>query len=273
MATARIRSPLSRRDWPDKALFARWQTGGDQAACAELISRHLPLARNLARRYARPQEPFEDLLQVAMLGLFKAIDRFDPCRAVAFSSYAVPMILGELKHHFRDRGYPVHLPRGLQELVREVQAAKKALSSRTGSSPSQSEIADYLGVGVDQVIEALDAIETRRAASLDATLSRGPAGETSTGYETVGIEEEGYALVETALSLAAARNRLMPQDRRVFELRFKDGLTQQEIAQRIGVSQMQVSRMLRRAANRLSEELDVQFAAKPASSVLLGVDA
>ena len=237
-------------------LFVRWQSSHDRAARDELVERHLSLARKLASRYIRTREPFDDLFQVACLGLLKAIDRFDPARGVAFSSYAVPTILGELKRHFRDKGYPVHLPRGLQELTLKVQEAETVLSARTGSSPSVIEVAEYLSIDTEQVIEALDAIAAHHAASLDEPVAPEFAEDAGTRHDIVGGEEEGYALVETALSLAAASRKLPPQDRTVLGLRFRADLKQREIAERIGISQMQVSRILRRATDQLADQLN-----------------
>jgi RNA polymerase sigma-B factor len=240
----------------EAGLFVRWQSARDEAAREVLIERHLSLARKLAARYVRTREPFDDLFQVACLGLVKAIDRFDPARGLAFSSYAVPTILGELKRHFRDKGYPVHLPRGLQELALKVQEADTVLGARTGSSPSVIEVAEYLSIDSEQVIEALDAIAAHHAASLDEPVAPEFAEDAGTRHDLVGGEEEGYGLVETALSLAAAGRQLPAQDRQVLALRFQADLKQREIAERVGVSQMQVSRILRRATDQLADQLN-----------------
>ena len=179
----------------------------------------MPLARTLAARYARTQEPFEDLFQVASLGLVKAADRYDPDRGAAFSSYALPTILGELKRHFRDKGRSIHLPRGLQELVLRVQAAEEQLSSRTGRSPTVLEIAEHLQLDTESVLEALEAITARNASSLDAPLEAEPGEEAATPHDMIGREDEGYALVDTSSSLAGAVHRLRRTDREVLELR------------------------------------------------------
>jgi RNA polymerase sigma-B factor len=216
----------------------------------------MPLARTLAARYARTQEPFEDLFQVASLGLVKAADRYDPDRGAAFSSYALPTILGELKRHFRDKGRSIHLPRGLQELVMRVQAAEEQLSSRTGRSPTVIEIAEHLQLDTESVLEALEAITARNASSLDAPLEADPtAEEAATQHDMIGREDEGYALVDASCSLAGAVQRLRRTDREVLELRLSHGMTQSEIAKQIGVSQMQVSRILRRATDQLRETM------------------
>jgi RNA polymerase sigma-B factor len=249
------RSPDGRR-LDAGELFRSWRIDRDHAARDELVRRHLSLARKLAGRYARTQEPFDDLFQVACLGLVKAIDRFDPDRGVAFSSYAVPTILGELKRHFRDKGWPVHLPRGLQELVLKVQEAEAALSSRTGCSPSVVEIAEYLSVETEQVLEALEAVAAHRAASMDEAIEAEAGEESTTRHDAVGVEEEGYGLIEVSASLASAAKRLPALDRQVLALRFRDELKQREIADRIGVSQMQVSRILRRITDQLRDNVE-----------------
>jgi RNA polymerase sigma-B factor len=239
-------------------LFRRWQCDGDVRARDELVHRHLPLARKIASRYARTQEPFEDLFQVACLGLVKAVDRFDCSRGVAFASFAVPTVLGELKRYFRDKGWAVHLPRGLQELVLKVQTADAKLSSNTGRSPTVDEIAVYLEVEAEHVLEALEAMNFRYAASLDAPIENGQDDGTLTRHETVGSDEEGYALAEASASLATSVGQLPQADREVLTLRFKHCMTQRQIAEQIGVSQMQVSRILRRIINGLSETMDIE---------------
>ena len=239
-------------------LFARWQIARDDGAREELVRRRLSLARKLASRYNRTQEPFEDLFQVASLGLLKAIDRFDPDRGIAFSSFAVPTILGELKRHFRDKGFAVHLPRGLQELVLRVEEAERELGSRLGRSPTVDELAGHLDTDVEAVLEALDAAVARRAVSLDTPVDVDNGDEpTITRHDTIGVEDDRYALIETAASLAGAAKALRWSDRQVLDLHVRHGLMQQEIADRIGVSQMQVSRILRRAKDRLRATSDI----------------
>jgi RNA polymerase sigma-B factor len=246
---------VARADVED--LFRRWRCERDRGAREELVQRHLPLAHKLARRYARTREPLEDLFQVASLALVKAIDRFDPDRGLAFSSFAVPTILGELKRHFRDKGGSVHMPRGLQELMMKVQDAETTLSSGTGRSPTVVEIAEYLAVDSEQVLEALEALAAHHVSSLDTALATVKGDELATGHDVIGVEDERYGLVETSASLAAAVKRLRISDRQVLALRFRDELKQKEIAERIGVSQMQVSRILRRATNELRQQIEL----------------
>jgi RNA polymerase sigma-B factor len=193
---------------------------------------------------------------VASLGLVKAIDRFDPDRGIAFSSFAVPTIVGELKRHFRDKGWSLHVPRGTLELALRVQEATTTLGSKTGGSPTVDEIADHLDVGAEQVLEALEALAARHAASLDVPVDGDGGDESSTRLEMIGAEDDGYAAIDTSASLADAVRRLPMLDRRVFMLRFRDELTQSEIADQVGVSQMQVSRILRRVTEQLRGWMD-----------------
>src|SRR4051794_3126344 len=182
-----------------RALFSRFERG-DPGARDELIERFLPLARQLARRYQRANEPFDDLLQVASVGLVKAVDRFDPARGVAFSSYAVPTILGELKRYFRDSGWAVHVPRGVQERVLKVDRVVAKLSSRGGRSPSVAEIAEEMECSVEDVLEAMDAAQAYDAVSLDATRA-GDDDDAETHADTLGAEEERYELVEYSATI------------------------------------------------------------------------
>jgi RNA polymerase sigma-B factor len=232
-----------------RALFERFKRG-DPGARDELIERFLPLARQLARRYQRSNEPFDDLLQVASVGLVKAVDRFDPARGVAFSSYAVPTILGELKRYFRDSGWAVHVPRGVQERVLKVDQTVSKLSSRLGRAPAIAEIAETMDCTVEEVLEAMDAAQAYDAVSLDARRG-GEDDEGETHGETLGAEEERYELIEYGATIDRTLKALPERDRLVLHYRFVDDLTQSEIAERIGVSQMQVSRIIRRALSRL----------------------
>jgi RNA polymerase sigma-B factor len=232
-------------------LFARSHSG-DSSARAALIERFLPLARQLARRYARSSEPFDDLMQVASLGLVKAVDRFDSDRGVAFSTYAVPTILGELKRHFRDTGWSVHVPRSLHEQALAVQRAERALANRLGRSPRDTDIATELGMSVEQVLAALDAAQAHDALSLDAP-QEGREGDRESLVSTIGATDEGYELVEYGTTIQATIHELPARDRRVLALRFGEDLTQSQIAEQVGVSQMQVSRIIRRSLQRLRE--------------------
>lgn len=233
-------------------LFQRWQEDRDQRARALLVERFLPLARKLARRYSGAHEPFDDLLQVASLGLVKAIDRFDTSRGTAFSSFAVPTILGELKRYFRDLGWSVHVPRGAQELALKVEEARQRIMSRTGRPPSVPELAVYLELSIEDVLEALETAGAHHTASLDAPRDDGE-DESSTLGDAFGQVDERFELVDDKVTIAAAARHLAARERRVLLLRFVEDMTQSQIASMIGVSQMQVSRILRRALEQLRE--------------------
>jgi RNA polymerase sigma-B factor len=234
-------------------LFERWQQRGDQRARAELVNRFLPLARNLARRYAGAREPFDDLLQVASLGLVKAIDRFDTERGAAFSSFAVPTILGELKRYFRDLGWSVHVPRGAQEQALKVQEAHERLTTKTGRPPTVNELAEYLELSLEDVLDALETAQAHHSTSLDAPREDRSSGEAGALVDVFGEEDQRYELVDETITISVAARSLSERERRVLGLRFVHDMTQTQIAQEIGVSQMQVSRILRRALNRLRE--------------------
>src|SRR5690349_10219712 len=223
---------LQGREPDGRELFRRWREDRDQDAREQLVHRHPSLARKLATRYGRTQEPFEDLLQVDSLGLLKAIDRFDPARGIAFTSFAVPTILGELKRHFRDKGWAVHLPRGLQELVLRIQDADAKLGSVSGRSPTVDEIAHYLNIEIEQVLEGLEAIAAHNATSMDQPIEAGDGETTITAHDTVGRDDEGFALVDAAASLAVAVKLLRKSDREVLALRYREDLKQSEIADR-----------------------------------------
>jgi RNA polymerase sigma-B factor len=233
-------------------LFVQWQKHHDQRAREELVERFLPLARKLARRYAGAREPFDDLVQVASLGLVKAVDRFDTTRGTAFSSFAVPTILGELKRYFRDLGWSVHVPRGAQEQALKVEEAQQQLTSRTGRPPTVEELAQYLELSVEDVLDALETAGAHHSTSLDAPRDD-IDGESTTLAEAFGEEDERYEFVDASVTISTAARELSARERRVLALRFVQDLTQTQIADEIGVSQMQVSRILRRALGRLRE--------------------
>jgi RNA polymerase sigma-B factor len=250
--TVTHRGPAQTLDLLDTdELFAR-RSGGDQLARDELVRRFLPLARKLARRYVGAREPLEDLVQVASLGLVKAVDRFDPNREIAFSSFAVPTIVGELKRYFRDLGWSVHVPRGAQEMALRVAQVSQQLSAHTGRAPTPVELAQFLEWSIEEVVDALEAGAAHHAASLDAPSDTGE-GESGTLVQSIGGEDAGYDLVDARVTIASAARLLPARERRVLWLRFVDDLTQTQIADQIGVSQMQVSRILRRAVQRLAE--------------------
>jgi RNA polymerase sigma-B factor len=244
-------------------LFVLWQQHHDQRARDELVERFLPLARKLARRYAGAREPIDDLVQVASLGLVKAVDRFDTSRGTAFSSFAVPTILGELKRYFRDLGWSVHVPRGAQELALKVEEAQQQLTSRTGRPPTVDQLAQYLELSMEDVLDALETASAHHSTSLDAPRDD-VDGESTTLAEAFGEEDKHYELVDASVTIAVAARELSTRERRVLVLRFVEDMTQTQIADEIGVSQMQVSRILRRALSRLREltQLETETAKK-----------
>ena len=243
---------LAQRALEPRLLFIRWQRDRDTVARDALIERFMPLARSLARRYDRSSEPFDDLVQVACLGLVKAVDRFDVERGHAFASFAVPTILGELKRYFRDSGWAVHVPRGPQERALKVEEAQQRLTLRSGRAPTVSEIAEYLEMSTEDVLGALQAAQAYDALSLDAPRPSRD-GDSETYGDSLGEEDDRFNLVDADVTVAAALRHLPERERRVLQLRFVEDLTQTEIAQRIGVSQMQVSRLLRRSLEQLRE--------------------
>jgi RNA polymerase sigma-B factor len=233
-------------------LFVRWQQHGERGARDELVQRFLPLARKLARRYNGAREPFDDLLQVASLGLVKAVDRYDLERGTAFSSFAVPTILGELKRYFRDLGWAVHVPRGAQELAVKVEEAQQRLSTRTGHAPTVHELAQFLEIEVEDVLDALETARAHHASSLDAPHDDGE-GESGSVVDSFGAEDPALLLADDRVTVDEAARQLSEREREVLRLRFVEDLTQTQIAARVGVSQMQISRILRRAVARLGE--------------------
>ena len=233
-----------------RALFVRWRVHRDPAARAALLERYMPLARSLTRRYGRSSEPFEDLLQVASLGLLKAIDRYDIDRGHAFQSFAVPTILGEMRRYFRDSGWAIHVPRGAQERALKVRDAQEQIANREGHSPTVNQLAEYLELDTEDVIDALQAIQAYETVSLDAP--RPGAGDDAAAYgESIGGDDERYELVELDATVTAVLKRVPARERLILRMRFVEDLTQTEIAERIGLSQMQVSRLLRRSLEQL----------------------
>jgi RNA polymerase sigma-B factor len=245
----RAASPGRARE--ERELFARYLETRERADRDVLFDRFVPLARQLARRYQRTTEPLDDLFQVACLGLIKAIDRFDLSRGTAFSSYAVPTIAGELKRHYRDRAWSVRVPRDLQELSLTVERVVSELSLDLHRQPTVAEIAAHVGATDETVLEALEAAGGYTTSSLEAPRSDGDDGGTL--GESLGCEEQGFALAEDRATLERLMSVLSARDREVLRLRFEEDLTQSEIGERIGVSQMHVSRIIRHAIAQLQD--------------------
>jgi RNA polymerase sigma-B factor len=239
-----------RRVQADRVLFERLADERDPVDRELLVERFLPLARSVASRYQRRGEPFDDLYQVACFGLLKAIDRFDPGRGRAFSSFAVPTMSGEIKRYYRDRTWSVHVPRDLQDLSLAVERARVDLETRLARNPTVGEIAEQLEVDGEHVVEALQARHAKRSDSLD-----GPKHVDDESGGTLGdhiaVHESGFAQAEQRADLRILTRVLTRRERLALRLRFEHDLTQQEIGDRLGISQMQVCRILRSSLQRL----------------------
>jgi RNA polymerase sigma-B factor len=244
---------------PDKArtrrLLVRYHKYGDRGARERVIQEQLPLAEFLARKFAGRGEPVDDLVQVASVGLIKAVDRFDLDRQIEFSTYATPNILGEIKRYFRDKGWAMRVPRGLQELRQSAKEVIRDETVKTGRSPSLQELAQTLDADVEGVAEALTLGRAYNTASLNAPVSHDePDGDTIMDLQADdNVPIEG---LEEKMLLQEAIGGLKDQQQQILKLRFNEGKTQTEIADHIGVSQMHVSRLLRRALEDLRRELD-----------------
>jgi RNA polymerase sigma-B factor len=245
----------------DKVLLRRYHEEGDLAAREQLIERYMSLVRSLARRYSYRGEQLEDLVQIGAIGLIKAIDRFDVNRGVELTTYATPNIIGEIKRHFRDRGWAVRVPRGLQELNIQLSRLIEQLTVQHGRSPTIAELAKSAEVSEEEVLEAL---ESGRAYS-SLSLSAGSAGHDDDGeldpLESLGTEEHQYEVSEDRAVLAPGFRVLDERERKILHLRFFEGLTQSQIAQQVGISQMHVSRLIRRSLEKIREEIAAEQSA------------
>jgi RNA polymerase sigma-B factor len=245
----------------DKVLLRRYHEQGDLAAREQLIEQYMSLVRSLARRYSYRGEQLEDLVQIGAIGLIKAIDRFDVNRGVELTTYATPNIIGEIKRHFRDRGWSVRVPRGLQELNIQLSRLIEELTVQNGRSPTIPELAKAAGVTDEEVLEAL---ESGRAYS-SLSLSAGSGGHDDDGeldpLESLGTEEHQYEVSEDRAVLAPGFRVLDERERRILHLRFFEGLTQSQIAQQVGISQMHVSRLIRRSLEKIRDEIAAEQSA------------
>jgi RNA polymerase sigma-B factor len=240
---------------PERELWRRVTAQRDQRARSELVELYMPLARRMASRYAGVSEPYDDLLQVASLGLLNAIDRFDPSRGTPFAGFAKPTVLGELKRHFRDKVWTVRVPRSVHDRMGKVEKASETLTVELHRPPSVEEIAAKVGIPAVEVLEILEAQHNRRPLSLDAP----PVGEDpedASGAEWVGRPDGNYDLVDDRLAMEAVLPSLGEREREVLRLRFVEELPQTEIATRVGCSQMHISRLLRRSLDKLREEAE-----------------
>lgn len=245
-------SPLSETD-PNE-LILRWQRDGDSKARERLVELYSPLARSLARRYARSSVPQEDLTQIAYMGLVKAIDRFDPSRGGTLQAFAVPTILGELRRYFRDSGWGAHVPRGAKEMALKVREARDRLTNQTGRAPTANQLAEFMEVDLEEVIEGLQALRAYETAPLEAPSSEGEE-ETGGVVAVLGSEDDGYKQAEDRVLLQSAIRDLDARRRSILQMRFHEELTQSQIAERIGCSQMQVSRVLSATLGELREKI------------------
>jgi RNA polymerase sigma-B factor len=250
-ATAPARRPRDRRR--ETQLFRRYCSTRDPSLREELVRTYLPLARTIARRYESRRVPLEDLVQVAAIGLMKAIDRYEPERGIAFSSYAVPTMVGEVQRHFRDHTWGVRPPRELQERAQRVLRASGELGSELGRPPTARELATRLRLSLEQVVDALQACDARDLTSLDRPRTTADDAGATVG-DTIGGEDPGYARAEHRATAERLMVVLDARDREILRLRFHEDLTQAEIGERVGCSQMHVSRLVRRALATLAAE-------------------
>jgi RNA polymerase sigma-B factor len=238
----------------DRDLLRRYHGGGDLEARERLIEQYLPLVRSLARRYANRGEQLEDLVQVGCIGLIKAIDRFDVDRGVELTTYATPNIIGEIKRHFRDKGWSVRVPRGLQELNVRLSQLLEQLTIQLERSPTIAELAKAAGVDEEEVLEALESGQAYTTVSLSAPSGYGEDADLDP-LESLGTLEHEYEVSEDRAVLAPGLKALDERERRIIHLRFWEGLTQSQIAQQVGISQMHVSRLIRRSLEKVREEI------------------
>ena len=238
-----------------RELFRRFKEEGDMDAREKLVMSHLNLVRFIANKFKNRGEPIDDLVQVGYLGLLKAIDRFDPARGLEFTTFATPTIMGEIKRHFRDKGWSVRVPRRLQELSAKVNQATDTLTSQLQRSPTIAEIAEYLDATVDEVLEAMESSSAYSSVSLEA-----PSGmeddDAPSVIDRYATEDEKLAFTDDRIIIEEALASFSPREREVIEMRFLQGMTQIEIAEKLGISQVQVSRLLRRTLKKIQEKID-----------------
>lgn len=274
-ASSRLRTQIplkkSKRSIRDKQktkeLFKRYKETGDEQAREQLVLAHLNLARFLASKFKNRGESLDDLVQVATIGLIKAIDRFDISRGLEFTTFATPTIMGEIKRHFRDKGWSVRVPRRLQELSAKVTQVSDKLTEKLQRSPSVDEIAQALGVSVDEVLEAMESAHAYTSVSLDV-----PQGDDDDGTQSSTVIDK-YALVDEDLEssddrivLEQAIKDFSEREQQIIRMRFLEGFTQVEIAQKLQISQVQVSRLLRKTLQKFQEKLDPNHVMEHANS-------
>jgi len=239
----------------DKILLRRYHEDGDLQAREQLIEQYMSLVRSLARRYSYRGEQLEDLVQIGAIGLIKAIDRFDLERGVELTTYATPNIIGEIKRHFRDKGWSVRVPRGLQELNVQLSRLVEQLTVQYSRSPTIPELAKAAGVEEELVLEALESGRAYTSLSLSVGGGGGGDDDDLDPLESLGTEEHQYEVSEDRAVLAPGFKALDERERKILQLRFFDGLTQSQIAQQVGISQMHVSRLIRRSLEKIRETI------------------
>ena len=242
-----------------RELFRRFKEEGDMDAREKLVMSHLNLVRFIANKFKNRGEPIDDLIQVGYLGLLKAIDRFDPSRGLEFTTFATPTIMGEIKRHFRDKGWSVRVPRRLQELSAKVNQATDTLTSQLQRSPTIAEIADYLDATVDEVLEAMESSSAYSSVSLEAP-SGADDDDTPSVIDRYATEDSDLAFTDDRIIIEEALASFSPRERDVIEMRFLKGMTQIEIAEKLGISQVQVSRLLRRTLKKIQDKIDPEGA-------------
>ncbi|WP_345271206.1 RNA polymerase sigma factor SigF [Nocardioides nanhaiensis] len=232
-------------------------TATREQARDSLVTLHLPLVEHCARRFRNRGEPYEDLVQVGTIGLIKAVDRFDSERGVEFSTYATPTIIGEIKRHFRDKGWAIRVPRRLQELRMQIGSATAELTQSLGRSPTPRELAERIGCTVEEIVEGMESSNAYSTLSLDASSDDSDDGPGSM-LDVIGVDDEGLANVEIRESIKPLLDQLDPREKRILLLRFFKNMTQSQIAEEIGVSQMHVSRLLNRTLTQLRTSLEAE---------------
>ena len=238
-----------------RELFRRFKEEGDMDAREKLVMSHLNLVRFIANKFKNRGEPIDDLIQVGYLGLLKAIDRFDPSRGLEFTTFATPTIMGEIKRHFRDKGWSVRVPRRLQELSAKVNQATDTLTSQLQRSPTIAEIADYLDATVDEVLEAMESSSAYSSVSLEAP-SGADDDDTPSVIDRYATEDSDLAFTDDRIIIEEALASFSPRERDVIEMRFLKGMTQIEIAEKLGIFQVQVSRLLCRTLKKIQDKID-----------------
>jgi RNA polymerase sigma-B factor len=235
----------------EATLLDRYHRRGDLGARGALVERMMPLVRHIARRYANRGEPLDDLVQVGAVGLIKAVDRFDVDRGVKLSTFAAPNIAGEIKRHFRDRGWSIRVPRDIQELNAKLTQAVDRLTVRLGRSPTIAELAEACQATEEEVLDAMQGAQSYSTVSFEE-----PIGENRTALELIGEEDEEFVTAERRVLLSAGMDALDVREQAIMRLRFFEGLTQREIADRVGISQMHVSRLIRRSLEDMRVTMD-----------------